>query len=86
MSEIDTYYQLIAGYRFSLMEPFSSVKVLALCERLVNMSQTSLVMYIHFLLAHKIPMKLVQLTTSCLTPSAINYKNIMKTKMKPHTH
>ena len=30
------------------MESFSLVKVSALCERLVNMSQTTLVMYIHF--------------------------------------
>ena len=86
MSEIDAYYQLITGYRFSLMESFSAVKVLALCEWLVNMSQTSLVMYIHFLLAHKTPLKLMQLTTSYLTPSVINCKNVMKIKMKPHTH
>ena len=30
------------------MESFSLVNVLALCEQLVNMSQTTLLMYIHF--------------------------------------
>ena len=33
------------------MESFSTVKVLALCERLVSMSQTTLVMHIHFFIS-----------------------------------
>ena len=36
VSEIDAYYQIIACYRFSSMESFSSVKVSTPCERLVN--------------------------------------------------
>ena len=88
MSEKDAYYQLITCYRFSSMESFSLVKVLVLCKRLVNLSQTTLVMYIHSFTNSQDATEIDATYNyhQVLMPSVINHKNATKTEMKPHKH
>ena len=68
------------------MGSFSSVNILALCEWLLNMSQTTLVMYIHFFTSSQDATEVAATYHQLLTPSVINHKNVMKTEMKPHKH
>ena len=66
--------------QISSLEFFSSVKVSVLCKQLVNMSQTILIRYIQFFTSLQDATEWMQLTTSCLTPSGFNHKNIYENR------
>ena len=68
------------------MESFSSVKALALCEWFVNMSHTTLVMYIHFFTTSQDTTEVDATYHQLLMSSVTNYKNVTKTKIKLHMH
>ena len=65
------------------MESFSPVNVLGLCEQLVNMSQTTLIMYIYFFTS---PQDTTKVDATYHQLLDVIHKNVTKTKMKPHMH
>ena len=62
------------------------MKVLAFLKRLINMSQTTLVMFIHFFTSSQDATKVDATYNQLLTASIINHKNVTKTEMKSHMH
>ena len=61
------------------------MKVSAFLKRLVNMSQTTLVMFIHFFTSSQDATE-IDATYNQLMASIINHKNVTKTEMKSHMH